>query len=386
MIGDIDFGDTRPVVERKLPDTSELRAVENAAQVKKLAGSHTMTARTGHQDWLVSFEFKGNKLAAIYVDGMEGIPLAQFDGALKSFYLYITNAVKNSFGISADKSENTPAYSRSESVMQGKRAPMHIYRVGDMHITMTLRLNLKTNLVYVGYSLTPAPEGTALGTFELPNNKGSEAEWKDIPTWDSLKEANEFLYRNGLKERPKPVEKKPVVEKKPIVDPYASIDTTLSDSDQALLKGVLQMGKVDQKTAAAFFAQVVRDDQENGRAFYQLAICFELGAGVPQDIERAADAYLKAAQLGYAPALVRYGSEFKIALKELGLTPEDGKAILDKAHQLAAENSVWGRYNLATFYRHGYGLRKDVAKARALYESLAKQGDEEAKKQLELCP
>ncbi len=389
VIGDINFGDTRAAVTRKLPNLGELKAVDDAEQVKKLVGSHRMVERVAHQDWLVSFQFarSGGKLVAIHVDGMEGIPLAQFDGPLKSFYLYVTNAVKDAYSITEPRSENTPSYSKSPDFTQGKRAAMHIYDIHGTRVTMTLRLNLKTNLVYVGYTLTPVPDGTALGSTELPNNKGSEEEWKDIPNWDSLKEALEFLYKNGLKERPKPkpVEPVPAPEPKP-EDHFAGIDSSLSSSDQALLKGIVLMGKDQPKEAAQFFAQAAREDTENGRAFYQLAICFELGTGVEQDIEKSAAAYMKAAQLGYAPALVRYAPEYKTALSELELTPEEGKAILDKAHQLAGANSVWGRYNLATLYRYGYGVRKDVEKARSLYRSLADQGDEEAKEQLKKCP
>ncbi len=397
LIGGVDFGDSRAEVTKKLADSSDLTAIADAPQASKLESSHRMTARVAHQDWVVSFDFanNGKKLVAIHVDGQEGIPVDMFDAEVKSFYLYVTNAVKKAYGINADTSENTPKYHAAPELHQGERYPMHIYDFNGLRLVMTLRMDLDTKLVYVGYTLLPAPEETALGSTELPNNNGDAADWKDIPNWDSLKYAEEFLYKNGLKERPKPVE---IVEggkgtgeevAKPEVktpDHFKSIDSTLPSSEQALLKGLIMdnMGELDD--AAIYFAQAAREDSGNGRAFYQLAICFELGQGLPQDIDKSANAYLKAAQLGYAPALVRFGGEYKTAIEEIGLSAEEAKAILDNAHQLAAANSVWGRYNLAMLYRYGYGLRKDVEKARALFSSLAQQGDHEAIKELEKCP
>ncbi len=404
LIGGVDFGDTRAEVTKKLAESSDMSAIDDAPQASKLQRSHQMIDRVAHQDWVVSFEFanNGKKLIAIHVDGEEGIPVDMFDAEVKSFYLYVTNAVKDAYGIDPDGSENTPRYHLASELHQGKRYPMHIYDFNGLRLMMTLRMDLNTKLVYVGYTLLPAPEDTAMGSTELPNNKGDASDWMDIPTWESLKYAEEFLYKNGLKERPKPVEKVEKVEEsegsneggtqpeeKPkdlVPDYFKKIDPTLPDSEKALLKGLILDERGELEQAALFFAEAARQDDGNGRAFYQLALCFELGQGLPQDIDRAASAYLKAAQLGYAPALVRFGAEYKIAIEELGLTADEAKAILDTAHQLAADNSVWGRFNLAMFYRYGYGLRKDVAKARALFSPLAQQGDPSAIKELENCP
>ncbi len=390
LIGGVDFGDSRAEVTKKLENATELQPIADAPQGKQLQRSHQMTGRVAHQDWVVSFEFdrSGKELLAIHVDGMEAIPFEQFDEALKSFYLYVTEAVKKAYGINTDRSENTPSFKPSPELHEGKRFPIHIYDFNGVRLMMTLRMDLDTKQVYVGYSLYPAAEESALGSTELPNNDGDASDWVDIPTWESLKFAEEFLYKNGLKERPKPKQEgaegsEPSEEKVP--DHFDKIDTSLPSSEQALLKGLIvqELGKYQE--AASFYAQAAREDTGNGRAFYQLAICFETGAGVEQDIDKSANAYLKAAQLGYAPALVRFGPEFKVALEELGMTPEEGAAILDKAHELAAANSVWGRYNLATFYRYGYGLRKDVDKARALFASLAQQGDKEAEVEHKNC-
>ncbi len=405
LIGGVDFGDSRAEVTKKLADSSDMTAIEGAPQASKLQRSHQMTQRVAHQDWVVSFEFanNGKKLIAIHVDGQEGIPSDMFNAEVKSFYLYVTNAVKDAYGVDTDRSENTPRYHLAPELHQGERYPMHIYDFNGLRLMMTLRLDLNTKLVYVGYTLLPAAEDSALGSTELPNNKGDASEWIDIPTWESLKYAEEFLYKNGLKERPKPVEKvkeseggdsgeggdanEGTEEPQDVVpDYFKKIDPTLPESEQSLLKGLILDNRGELEKAAIFFAEAARQDAGNGRAFYQLALCFELGQGLPQDIDRAASAYLKAAQLGYAPALVRFGAEYKTAIEELGLTADEAKAILDTAHQLAAANSVWGRYNLAVFYRYGYGLRKDVAKARSLFASLAQQGDPHAMKELEDCP
>ena len=97
-----------------------------------------------------------------------------------------------------------------------------------------------------------------------------------------------------------------------------------------------------------------------------------------QDTEKAEKVFLQAAQLGYPLAMVRFSTEFPTAVDYIELTEEDGQKLITDLIAAAEAGSSTARFSLAVMYRYGYGVRKDSAKAKALFEELAKQGDVEA--------
>ncbi len=405
VVGDIEFSDSLSDVKKKLNDIPSLVPIAGAAGASKLQRSHKTTERLAYQDWTVSFNFdtRGKELLSVYYEGSEPFTLDQFQGPLKSYYLYVVDAVKSKYFLE-DRSLNTPNFTPNEEVYTGKIYPVHSYASGDREITITLRYDKKADSIYVGYMITPAQvedmEMTAMGSTRgsYTNDGADAAIWRDIPKWEGMKEAEEFLIRNGLKEAPKPVDiaagegtdtGKPAEPAKPevLVDPalgeLSALDKNLSESDASLLKGTVHRKHSQGKQAFNAFIAAASANNGDARAFFNLAECYESGIGTEQDIDKSANAYLMAAQLGYAPALVRYGYEFKTALNELGYSEDEGKEILDLLHTEAAAGRVWARYNLALMYRYGYGLRKDVEKGRSLMSQLAKQGDPAAIKLIE---
>ncbi len=403
VVGDIEFSDSLSDVKKKLQDIPSLLPIVDAAGASKLQRSHKTADRLAYQDWTVSFNFdsRGKELLSVYYEGSEPFSLDQFQGPLKSYYLYVVDAVKDKYFLE-DRSLNTPNFMPNEEVYTGKIYPVHSYASGDREITITLRYDKKADSIYVGYMISPAQVereamtamGSARGSY---SNDGADAAiWRDIPKWEGIKEAEEFLIRNGLKEAPKPVEivegggtEKPAEPVKPEipVDPALAdldlLDKNLNEPDAKLLKGAVHRKHSQGKEAFNSFVAAATANKGDARAFFNLAECYESGIGTEQDIDKSANAYLMAAQLGYAPALVRYGYEFKTALNELGFSEDEGKEILDILHTEAAAGRVWARFNLALMYRYGYGLRKDVEKGRSLMSQLAKQGDPVAKKLIE---
>lgn len=119
-------------------------------------------------------------------------------------------------------------------------------------------------------------------------------------------------------------------------------------------------------------------EANHARAMWCLSVMYAKGTGVPKDSKKATEYNKKAAELGYAMALIKYGKTFPAAIKALNLTPEDAKEILENEAAAAKANCTSALYNLGIMYKKGYAVPKDPAKAKDLLEQAAKQGDSTA--------
>jgi TPR repeat protein len=114
--------------------------------------------------------------------------------------------------------------------------------------------------------------------------------------------------------------------------------------------------------------------QGDARAQYNLALMYDKGEGVKQDLMQAKLWYDKAAAQGFAPA------QYNLALmyyKGEGVKQDLTRAKLwwEKA---AVQGYAQAQYNLGIAYYKGEGVKQDLAQAKLWWEKAAAQGHDQA--------
>jgi hypothetical protein len=119
--------------------------------------------------------------------------------------------------------------------------------------------------------------------------------------------------------------------------------------------------------ASQFVAGAARGEAE---ALYNLGGCYELGKGVPQSYERAAELLKQAAAKGDADAQCNLGYLY---LKGQGV-PQSYERAAELFQQAASKGNANAQFNLGCLYHQGLGVPKDVARAVALFKQAAAGG------------
>ncbi|XP_066998893.1 DAP3-binding cell death enhancer 1 [Anabrus simplex] len=118
-------------------------------------------------------------------------------------------------------------------------------------------------------------------------------------------------------------------------------NTAVGDIDNSLGVSLMHQGK--HKEALSFFTRGM--EYNNPAATYNLAVCYEKGLGISQDLKKAAKFYKMASEKGHATAM----------------------------------------YNLGVFHVHGWGgLPVDLNQAHELFEKASSLGQDDAKKALDM--
>ncbi len=118
----------------------------------------------------------------------------------------------------------------------------------------------------------------------------------------------------------------------------------------------------------------------NGEAMYELAQCYLLGLGVPQDRRRAIDLFHKSAALGWSPAMHELGTTYFYSI--LYKDPQLG---LHYYHEAVAKDYPPSFFELAQPYLNGMeGVEQNRELARKYLERGAALGDLRAQELLDL--
>ena len=326
--------------------------------------------------------------------------------------MYCLKELEQAYSL-GERPANNPLYGTVADLKPGFFHPLHSYKKDGVIFTLGLILSKADELVHMAYELTADANDTALGSHGVANMKGLPEQWEDISSWERQDAAEDFLVKNGLKKAKKEAGSEPSADENTGEEattdentgeeattdestgaeptpkeagPFDKIDSSLSQQDQDIFKALILFEAKQQpqdKEAVELIISAARAG--SARAYFILGNCYNEGRGVKKDLDRGKKAITKAAQLGYAPALVQFGSEFATAIKGLGLSQQESNDLRDTAYQAAAAGAIGSaaeRFNLAVMLRYGYGLRKDVEQAHSLLELLASQGDIEAEKML----
>lgn len=124
----------------------------------------------------------------------------------------------------------------------------------------------------------------------------------------------------------------------------------------------------------------------NRDAQFELAEIF-MQSEEDEHVELAEEWALKAAQLGHVEAMYWLGEGYAFYAKDLvEEDPEESKTYFEHAHrwlQLASDNKhAAAILELASFYRNGYVVEKDVAKSVELVQQAANLGEAQAMRDL----
>ena len=116
------------------------------------------------------------------------------------------------------------------------------------------------------------------------------------------------------------------------------------------------------------------------RGYWGMAFLYDQGKyGVKRDKKKAEEMHRKAGAAGYAPSASRFGAAWPDAARVLGLTAAEAREQSRTRRRAAAEGYASEQYNLGVMYQTGFGLPKDMAKAREWFQKAADQGDVQAK-------
>lgn len=129
----------------------------------------------------------------------------------------------------------------------------------------------------------------------------------------------------------------------------------------------------DFEKAVTYFS--VGDQLDNPEASFSLGALYMTGRGVEQDIGRAIELYMKAADAGYRPAQVTLAFLFSDGSI---IQPSENLA-LHYAMEAAEANDVEAQILLASWYENGTFGPKDINEAVKWYQKAAKNGDMNAK-------
>ena len=122
-------------------------------------------------------------------------------------------------------------------------------------------------------------------------------------------------------------------------------------------------------------------ERGDAAAQFDLGRSYELGTGVPKDLEQAAQWYRKAAEQGHSEA------QFKLGLcHESGSgVPKDPEQAAKWYRQAAEHGHAGAQYKLGECHESGFGVPKDLGQAAEWYRKAAEQGVDEARFRRLLC-
>ena len=120
---------------------------------------------------------------------------------------------------------------------------------------------------------------------------------------------------------------------------------------------------------------------KNAFECYEQGRCYAFGNGVPYDMNKAVEWYLRAAKKGCAEAQNTLGDCYQ---QGDGVECDQQEAV--KYYRMAAESGfATAQTNLAECYERGKGVTKNILEARVWYQKAADQGYETARQGLLRC-
>ena len=113
-------------------------------------------------------------------------------------------------------------------------------------------------------------------------------------------------------------------------------------------------------------------------AQYDLAVCYEEGAGIDQDMDEAMKRFRRAAEQGHADAQNKLGAAYAYGIH----VPQDYDEAVKWYEQAAEKGQVDAQYALGMTYCYGIGVNPNASVAIGWYEKAAAQGHSRAGEEL----
>ena len=160
------------------------------------------------------------------------------------------------------------------------------------------------------------------------------------------------------------------------------------EADNGCIRSRLHLGQLygDESSefynpALAFECFETAAEQNSGKGYYMLGLCFHVGLGCEKDENRSLDCFLKGAELGNSDCICSLG-----ICREFGIGCPVNYEIAVGLYQQAADlGNVTAINNLGGCYYYGHGVPQDKERAIELYEKAAELGNAGAKCRLGIC-
>ena len=256
---------------------------------------------------------------------------SEYETKLKSAYKALLVGLTEKFGEPA----NMPEWVAKESLQEGRIQYMHMWRVSPGVFLMSGLGNMGAMEGYFPLFRFSGPSG--MPPASKRDRDELKREWAAIPDFPGLKEA----------------------------------ELHISDAVRA-------MGSKKYEDAFECFQQAA--ELGSPRGYWGMAFLYDLGKyGVKRDKKKADEMHRKAGAAGYAPSASKFGATWPDAARALGLSAAEAREQSRIRHRAAAEGYASEQYNLGVMYQTGFGLPKDMAKAREWFQKAADQDDVQAK-------
>lgn len=348
----LQFGLPEKTIERLIANEPALKPGPDAA-APALAGRYVMRQKIANQTFAAHCIFKNDKLETIKFLGDRGVPAEQFTD-LKAYYITVSSAIEKEYNAVAI---NTPPWKRASAIPVGKMQYLHAHQAEGFLVIAGIEHLATDGLFHIFFVLQPG--SSALGVANIETG-GRASDWDDSA-------------------------------------PVGNVDEDTHDYD-ATLTGARDIGDYDENLEALILkaADDLRtsprdglsvllksaDKDKSGRAHWLLGQCYEKGIGTKKNATKARELYEKAARAGLALGLVEFGYDFPTALKALNMTIADGKKLVETCRNNAEAGSPSALFNLGIMYRYGFGVRKNVVRAKKLFQKAAEAHDPIAAQEL----
>ncbi len=156
----------------------------------------------------------------------------------------------------------------------------------------------------------------------------------------------------------------------------------LIKADEWILKAIDAVYAKNAKEAMACFQEAA--ELGSARGYWGLSFLYSGAIKGVSANKKLHDEYRnKAAGMGYALSAVEVDRNFDTAMTKLNISPKDARLMLGRLHRAAKEGRFSEQYNLGIMYKNGFGVTKNLKRAKAYFESAAQQGDKQAASALE---
>ncbi len=388
MPAGLSLGEAEKDVLTKVSASDDFTPLNDKAR-RKLEGNYSLAAKVAGQQWLAQFVFdrRSKMLTQLLFVSDKAMQPNQYDTLLKSFYIFTVGHLRQHFTLK--EALNLPEFGHASALKTEEMFPLHAFPGEGITLTTGLWKS-KAGGIHICFTVQPA-SNSAMGQTYTSNTSGKRADWEEVIAFESTEEGKAFLEQTGLAPVPAPAEEEPEEDVAPLPDDeeessdsepgITKASEALPQVEQDMLNALILLHNGKQKEGLALL--ITAAQAGNARALYELGCGYNVGKyGLTPDPKNADNAFRKAAMGGFALALVRFGAEFPVALAQLDFRAVDGNNMVEAAES-AGETSLTQRFNYAIMLRHGYGVRKDVEKAKEIMQQLVNEGDPVAAKLLE---
>lgn len=346
------FGISPKAAENRLGSDPGVKIGDDSS-ASPLEGKYVLREKIANQTFSVHCVFKNDKLEAVKFIGERGFPVERYTD-LKAYYITVSNAIEKKYNAFAI---NTPPWKKASAIPRGKTQYLHAHQADSFLVIAGVEHMASDGQFHIIFVIQPATTGMGVANIETG---GKASDWGDSTEVGTVDEDTHDYDSTLTGARD-----------------VGKCDETL---ERLILKAAGDLKTSPRDGMSVLVKNAAKDT--SGRAWWLLGQCYEKGVGVKKNAAKSREMYEKAARAGFAKGLVEFGYDFPKSLKALNMTVADGKQLVETCRNNAEAGSPASLYNLGVMYRYGFGVRKNVERAKKLLEKAVEADDPIAAQEL----